>query len=112
MPVDDFDSRPLTPWLTDKPASISIDDDRSVVFVSNMGWPGVRRRDAKLILHTGSGARALFDLAADPGETRNVADDPRYRDTFAELDALVAWAMQREQPPLPTFATAPATTPA
>ncbi len=34
-----------------------------------------------------TGGPALYDMKADPGQERNVADDPAYREIVAELDA-------------------------
>jgi arylsulfatase A-like enzyme len=61
---------------------------------------GVRTRDRKLVHYYGSGCGQpgaseqatapeweLFDLAADPAETRSVHDDPAYADDMARLRA-------------------------
>ena len=41
----------------------------------------------------------LYDLLMDPGEMRNVADDPRYADVHAELgDRLHAWMHETDDP--------------
>jgi arylsulfatase A-like enzyme len=68
----------------------------------------LRRGDHKLVVHHGppstGRARAgeLYDLAADPGECRNLWDDPEHRELRTELqefllDALVA-TEDRTQP--------------
>jgi hypothetical protein len=41
----------------------------------------------------------LYDLEEDPGETRNVFDDPLYRDDRARLtEDILAWLIRTEQP--------------
>jgi arylsulfatase A-like enzyme len=48
----------------------------------------LRTSDAKLIIYPGhDGWTELFDLKADPYETRNVADDPAYAPMRASLEA-------------------------
>jgi arylsulfatase A-like enzyme len=48
---------------------------------------GVRTSNAKLIKYPGHDAwTELFDLAADPYETKNLARDPAHRDLLAQLN--------------------------
>ena len=92
---------PLTPFLT---AQTSADDDERVaLFISNMGWPGARVGSLKLIRHQKSGQQAVFDLAADEGESRNVVDDVAYRDGVARLESVLDAALDRGAPELPSF---------
>jgi hypothetical protein len=51
-----------------------------------MGWPMIRRKGSKLIWHA-SGEEVLYDLAADPGETKNLVEEHKALagDLFAEL---------------------------
>jgi arylsulfatase A-like enzyme len=51
---------------------------------------GVFLRGRKLIRWPRTGTRALFSLADDPGETRNLVDDPAYRDDLERLERLLA----------------------
>ncbi|MBC7236632.1 MAG: sulfatase-like hydrolase/transferase [Chloroflexi bacterium] len=52
----------------------------------------IRSRTHKLIYFTGNRTGQLFDLLADPGETRNLWHNPEYRDLRAELTGeLLDW---------------------
>ncbi len=48
------------------------------------------KQDALKYQYYGEDPEVLFDLAADPGETRNVAQDPTYTATMARLRARLA----------------------
>jgi arylsulfatase A-like enzyme len=97
-----FDSRSLRPLFADPTAPAH--EDRAVLCGTGvMGWPTLRRGALKYVTHTDSGAAALFDLNRDPGETTNVLEDPAYRSAAAELSALLADALDRAVPDLPTF---------
>lgn len=103
-PVEELDSVPLTPWLG---ASTPVDDARRVaLFISNMGWPGLRIGSLKLIRHQKTGATVAFDLAEDTGESRNIAEDPAYRDRVDDCNALLDAALERGAPALPSFEVA------
>jgi arylsulfatase A-like enzyme len=39
-----------------------------------MGWPMIRRKEFKFLWHF-TGQEVLYDLATDPGETRNLATE-------------------------------------
>ena len=67
-PAEEFDTASLASVL----AGGSPDEERPVFCAFSMGWPMIRKRDMKLIWHW-SGEHVLYDLGADPGETRNVA---------------------------------------
>jgi arylsulfatase len=84
-----FDSQSLRPLVTGATPGVG-DGDRALLMSPNSGWPSVRRGSLKLITrrHWVHPGRALFDLDADPGETVNLVDDPRYAE---ELDELQAW---------------------
>ncbi len=61
----------------------------------------VRTRDMKLIEYEVKGERhtQLFDLAADPWETKNLADDPAHAATLARLRArLREWQQKLDDP--------------
>lgn len=58
----------------------------------------------KLIWWSAVGVYALFDLESDPGEFRNVAEDPDYADTFIALKAhLDRFSQERDEETWPTF---------
>ncbi len=46
----------------------------------------------------GGGGAMLFDVAADPEELKNLADDPKYADARAELSQLIKDYIARNQP--------------
>ncbi len=70
--------------LADRPVFIEYAD-------FGIGQPAacIRRRDLKLIAVRTYG-RVLFDLQKDPGETRNLYDDPAYADAVRQLEADLA----------------------
>lgn len=84
LPADHalFDSESLWPALHGAP----LPDDRTIHSSVTMGWPMVRRGRFKLVARIYSGI-ALFDLEADPGETRDVA--ALYPEVVAELTEAV-----------------------
>jgi arylsulfatase A-like enzyme len=96
-PIEALDSLPLTRWFAAHPAPA--DTDRAALFISNLGWPGVRVGPLKLIRHQKSGQRVVFDLAIDPAEMCNRADDPQYRERVDDLDARLDAALERGAPP-------------
>jgi arylsulfatase len=52
----------------------------------------IRSKTHKLIYFTGNRTGQLYDLVADPGETRNLWHDPQHREVRAELTAeLLDW---------------------
>lgn len=48
------------------------DPDRFILSTTTTGWSMARCRDLKMIIDRKTGATAVFDLAADPGETDNI----------------------------------------
>jgi arylsulfatase len=60
---------------------------------------GVRTRDRKYTWYPNSGEEELYDLAADPCETINLAAAPEWADEKAALRArLLEWAVRTEDP--------------
>jgi len=57
-----------------------------------MGRNALRKGDWKIVYHhtDGKGAWALYDIGKDPGELRNLADEPHHADKLDEL--LIEWA--------------------
>jgi arylsulfatase A-like enzyme len=102
VPVDEFDSRSLRPWLT------GCDDgpERVAIIATNRGWPAVRRGVLKFILHVPEFSFVLFDLEEDPHESTNIAGDAAYAEGEAELGELLRATFARAKPNLPRFAPA------
>jgi hypothetical protein len=48
-------------------------------------WRGVRTANRKLVLNADGSPWLFFDLAHDPGETRNLANDPAWAEELAVL---------------------------
>jgi len=48
-------------------------------------WRGVRTATRKLVLNADGAPWLFFDLACDPGETRNLAGDPAWVEELAAL---------------------------
>jgi choline-sulfatase len=96
-PPEEFDSYALDPFLARD--TDGAPRDRAVLFLYNAGWPGARLGTMKLIRHRQTGEPVLFDLAEDPDESVNRAGDPRYRDAFASLTAVVDAGLERPPPP-------------
>ena len=59
----------------------------------------VRAGTCKYFVHSQHESPVLFDLAHDPAERVNLADDPRYVDVKRELSERLAQRVAR--PPLP-----------
>ncbi|MDP6779600.1 MAG: sulfatase-like hydrolase/transferase [Candidatus Latescibacteria bacterium] len=62
---------------------------------------GVRTADRKLIHYPGCPYGELYDLDADPGEFRNLWDDPGYRDVRRDMEVLLMDRMADARDPLP-----------
>jgi arylsulfatase A-like enzyme len=61
----------------------------------------IRTRDRKYVHRYPHGPHELYDLAADPGEERNLADAPEHAGTRAELAArLDEWFARYVDPAL------------
>lgn len=69
--------------------------------------PGRMLREArwKYVHYREDGGEQLFDLAADPGETRNLARDPAHAGEIARLRAGLAAHVAATADPYPTLAT-------
>lgn len=61
----------------------------------------VRTRDWKLIRTPGAGEVQLFHVSQDPWETKNLAQDPKYASTLAEMDARLRTLMAEMRDPMP-----------
>ena len=92
-----YESQSLRPRLTspDRP-----DGERAFFLSPSIGWTGVRRGRFKYLGRRNPyfPARALFDLEDDPGETRDLATDPRYAPVADELEAVLDQELARPIP--------------
>ena len=59
------------------------------LYCESMNSVAVLRGDLKLIRWFSTGPWALFDLSTDPGERRNLVDDPEHRAVFEELRGIM-----------------------
>ncbi|MBS0663591.1 MAG: sulfatase-like hydrolase/transferase [Verrucomicrobia bacterium] len=76
-------------WSPPPAARISMPSVVALPHQCDRVWRGVRTRTRKLVLNDDGSPWLLFDLASDPQETRNLADDPSRRAEIAELRALM-----------------------
>lgn len=75
--------------------------DRVVVYDEYGPVRMIRTRDRKYVHRYPHGPHELYDLAADPGEERNLADSPEHARTRAELAArLDEWFARYVDPAL------------
>ncbi len=70
---------------------------RPVFSETQMGFPMVLRDNIKDIWHDHSGTHLVFDLAADPKETTNLATDNRYKATLLENEKLISAVLSAEK---------------
>ena len=64
------------------------------------GWKALRSERYRYVTH-GDGRELLFDLARDPGEYHDVATEPAYRATIAELRHWLLRRLLAMERPLP-----------
>jgi hypothetical protein len=100
MENEEADVRPL---LTHRSSKMP-DEDRTVK-CSAFGWPMLRRRPMKSVLHRESGAAALFDLDLDPGETANLLGERASRSVGEELAQELQLRRSRRPPEPQLFPT-------
>lgn len=96
-PAEDIQGRSLVPLIAGEVSKV-----HDYIFSRTSGYPPayvVRDFHSALLLYEGGELRALYDLDADPGQTRNVIKQQPGR--AAELaDAFREFAMAQRQPPL------------
>ncbi len=64
------------------------------------GWKSVRAAGFRYVCESG-GRESLFDLEADPGAYRNVADEPRYFEVLSDLRKRLMVRLLEAERPLP-----------
>jgi arylsulfatase A-like enzyme len=92
----DVDSRSLRPFLADR--ARPADHERSVFSCTGTPWPMVRHEQYKYCPNAKQSDALLFDLAEDPGERVNLAQDPTYAEIGRDLSARLA--QRGARPPL------------
>lgn len=95
-PCADMESSSLAPVLAGTAAAA----DRAVFCSTMEGTPMLRQGHYKHIWHSVADANILYDLEQDPGETRNIADEPRHRDMLAANVELMREMLARPIPDL------------
>jgi arylsulfatase len=85
-PLDDMDSRSLVRVLEGGDAEA----ERAIVSSTSEGAPMIRKGRYKDIWHPLADVHLLYDLEADPGETRTLAADPSYRPLLQENARLLS----------------------
>jgi arylsulfatase len=84
----DVDSRSLRPFLTDHAGPA--DHERAVFSCTGTPWPMVRHGHYKWCPNAKQSDALLFDLAQDPGERVNLAEDPNYVEIRRALSVRLA----------------------
>lgn len=95
-PCSDMESTSLAPLLGGGTA----DPDRAVFCGTMEGTPMLRRGAFKHIWHSIADVHILYNLEQDPGETRNLAADPAYRDLLKDNVAELREVLSRPKPAL------------
>ena len=71
---------------------------RDSALMEHAGWKNLRTATCRYVCHSERG-ELLFDLSADPGETRDVAREPVYAGLLAEMRRrLLARILENERP--------------
>jgi arylsulfatase A-like enzyme len=99
LPPVEFDGASLAEVLQGGETSV----ERTVYCSSIYRYPMVRRGSLKYFHHEPSGEEMLFDLATDPGETRNLAADAGFAGDLANLRGAMRDQRLRGIPDLPRF---------
>ncbi len=95
-PCADMDAVSQLPVL----AGADADANRAVFCSTMEGTPMLRRGRYKHIWHSIADVHILYDLEEDPGETRNIAGDPRHRDLLAANVEVLREVLARPIPEL------------
>lgn len=86
-PIPAVSAPSLVPWIAGRPPSAP---PQPYVVAESVTQVALRAGDLKLIAERDGRGAALYDLAADPGETRDVAGERR-RELAAMRDLLARW---------------------
>lgn len=89
----DIDGKSLLPLLAgtpDAPWRKYIDSEHTTCYWADYGWVMLTDGKIKYIWFEQTGDEQLFDLTADPGETRNLTGDRRYRSKLEEMRSAMA----------------------
>ncbi|HVU05808.1 MAG TPA: sulfatase-like hydrolase/transferase [Polyangiaceae bacterium] len=91
-----FDSESLRPILEG-----GAPDEGRPVFTGGIVCQPMLVRGPHKLIRNGQGEEVLFDLATDPGETRDVLEDAKYGSVVSELRAELSRVLARETVDLP-----------
>ena len=87
----------LKPALDDPEAAVKMAAFTQVQRGKNPGY-SVRTPQYRYMEWTGNGTRQLYDLEADPQETKNLAGDPKYEAVVQSHHTLIADALEKDAP--------------
>jgi len=74
----------------DAPWRKYIDSEQTTCYWADYGWVMLTDGKIKYIWFQQTGDEQLFDLTADPGETRNLTADKRYKSKLEEMRSAMA----------------------
>jgi len=75
-------------------------DTDGIAITEHRGWKSVRVSGFRYVCEA-NGKESLYDLPADPGAYRDVADDPQYFDVLADIRKRLTVRMLDAERPLP-----------
>ena len=77
-------------WHCDREyASISMPSVVELPFQCDRTWRGIRNRERKLVLQADGTPWLYFDLTADPGEQRNLANGPEFQKEIQRFSEMI-----------------------
>lgn len=104
FPYAGYDSVDLRTYFTNEGERLA---NRPIISETQMGFPMVLRGQIKDIWHNHTDTHLLYDLANDPEERFNVANNPKYRELMAENAALLLEVLRCDIFPVAFSTSAP-----
>ena len=74
-----------------------VDLEHNVLYNTSIHWNALTDGAVKYIFHAHDGTEQLFDLAVDPGETRDLSGDVRYAALLRQWRSRLVDQFQRER---------------